>query len=140
MPFVLLRPTVQVSDCIGDASSRAIERAAHQLELRDQPVVAFQELITFLGELFVEFFELVDPALQARDVAFERVHGVLIFSVLAPQLGIVFKDFHQIVVITLQFLWHAGVPPSLFVPKKECGFLCVFFGAPSHCRRPHLQY
>ena len=51
--------------------ARTIERAAHQLELRDQPVVAFQELITFLGELFVEFFELVDPALQARDVAFK---------------------------------------------------------------------
>src|SRR6476660_649021 len=89
MSFVLLGPTAQVSDCIGGAGSRPIERAAHQLELRDQSVVAFQELITFLGELFVEFFELVDPALQARDVAFERVHGVLIFTVLAPQLGIV---------------------------------------------------
>ena len=77
----------RVSDRIGDAGARAIERAAHQLELRDQSVVAFQELITFLGELFVEFFELVDPALQARDVTFERMHRVLIFSVLAPQLG-----------------------------------------------------
>jgi hypothetical protein len=36
--------------------ARALKRAAHQLELRDQSVVAFQELITFLGELFVEFF------------------------------------------------------------------------------------
>jgi hypothetical protein len=76
--------------------------------------------------LFVEFFELVDPALQARDVAFERVHGVLIrFS----------SDRRHHFAISL-----ACGRPSLFVPKKECGFLCVFFGPPSHCRRPHLQY
>src|SRR5262245_44545200 len=81
--------------------------------------------IAFLSELFVEFFELVDPALQARDVAFEGVHGVLIFSVLAPQLGIVFKDFHQIVVITLQFLWHAGVPPCS-CQKRSANF-CAYF-------------
>ena len=83
MLFVLLGPTAQVSDCIGDAGACAVERAAHQLELRDQPVVAFQELIPFFGELFVVFFELVDPALQACDVAFERMHCVLIFGVLA---------------------------------------------------------
>ena len=70
-------------------------------------VVAFQELIAFLSETLVEFFELVDPASQASDFAFELVHGVLVFGVLAPQLGIVLlKDFHQIVVIALQFLWH----------------------------------
>jgi hypothetical protein len=45
--------------------------------------------------------------------------------VLAPQLGIVFKDFHQIVVITLQFLWH-GLPLPVRA-KKECGFLCLGF-------------
>jgi hypothetical protein len=38
---------------------------------------------------------------------------------LAPQLGIVFKDFHQIVVITLQFLWHGA---SLPVRAKGCDF------------------
>jgi hypothetical protein len=36
------------------------------LELRDQPAIAFQELIAFLCEALVEFFELVDPASQAR--------------------------------------------------------------------------
>ena len=72
MVVVFLGPTAQVSDRVGDAGVRPIKRAAHQLELRDQSVVAFQELITFLGELFVEFFELVHPALQARDVAFPR--------------------------------------------------------------------
>ena len=45
------------------------------------------------------------PASEASDFAFELVHGVLIFGVLAPQLGIVLlKDFHQIVVIASQFL------------------------------------
>src|SRR4029077_15689518 len=95
-----------------------------------QSVVAFQELITFLGELFVEFFELVDPALQARDVAFERVHGVLIFSVQAPQLGIVFKDLHQIVVITLQFLWHGGVPPCSCQKELRISVLMFLFLRP----------
>ena len=45
--FLSGRP--RVSDCIGDAGARPIERAAHQLELRDQPIVSFQELITFLA-------------------------------------------------------------------------------------------
>ena len=56
------------SDCIGDAGARPIERAAHQLELRDQPIVSFQELITFLSELFVKFFKLVDPGWLLREL------------------------------------------------------------------------
>jgi len=68
MLFVLLGPTAQVSDCIGDAGARPIERAAHQLELRDQPIVSFQELITFLSELFVKFFKLVDPGWLLREL------------------------------------------------------------------------
>jgi hypothetical protein len=54
------------------------------------------------------------------------MHGVLIFTVLAPQLGIVFKDFHRIVVITFQFLWHWG-RPSLFVPKTSADFCVLVF-------------
>ena len=85
---MLLGPTAQVSDCIADAGARPIERAAHQLELRDQSVVAFQELITFLGELFIEFFELVDPALQARDVAFERSSSLCNFFGMGASLPV----------------------------------------------------
>ena len=100
--------------------ARPIERAARQLELGDQSVVAFQELITFLGELFVEFFELVDPALQARDVAFERVHGVIVFCVLAPQ-RIVFEDFIRSWSSLCNFF---GMGVSLPVRAKGVRFLC----------------
>jgi hypothetical protein len=54
------------------------------------------------------------------------VHGVLVFGVLAPQLGIVLlKDFHQIVVIALQFLQHRA---SLAVELTTDGTrsVCVF--------------
>jgi len=68
MLFVPLGLTAQVSDCISDAGARPIERAAHQLELRDQPIVSFQELITFLSELFVKFFKLVDPGWLLREL------------------------------------------------------------------------
>jgi hypothetical protein len=44
--------------------------------------------------------------LAAGDFAFELVHGVLIFGMLSPQLGIVLKDFHQVVIIASQFIWH----------------------------------
>jgi hypothetical protein len=104
--LVPFRPAPQQSNRVADAGA-TIAAAADQLELRDQPVIAFQELIAFFGESLVEFFELVDPAFQASDFAFELVHGVCVFGVLAPQLGIaLLKDFYQIVVIALQFLWH----------------------------------
>jgi hypothetical protein len=97
---LLFQPAPQESNRVADAGARTIDAATDHLELRDQPVIAFQELIAFLGESLVEFFELIDPALQASDFALELVHGVLIFGVLAPQLGIVLlKDFHQIVAI-----------------------------------------
>jgi hypothetical protein len=53
--------------------ARTINAAADQLKLCDQPVIAFQELIAFLGESLVEVFELVNPASQVSDFTFELV-------------------------------------------------------------------
>ena len=119
--LMLFRPASQESNRVADAGARTIDAATDQLELRDQPVIAFQELIAFLGELLVEFFELVDPALQASDVAFERVHGVLIFRVLAPQLGIVLLKISIRSSSSLCNFFGMG-RPSLFVPKKGVMF------------------
>src|SRR5262249_59664618 len=95
--------------------------STNQLNWRDQPVIAFQELIAFLVKSLVEFFELVDLALQASDFTFELVHSVLVFGVLAPQLGIVLlKDFHQIVIIASQILRHRA---SLAVRADNGGSL-----------------
>ena len=75
--LVLFWPAPQESNRVADAGARTIDAATDKLKLRDQPVIAFQELIAFLGESLVEFFELVDPASEASDLAFELVNGVL---------------------------------------------------------------
>ena len=71
MRLVLFRLASQESNRVTAAGARTIDAASDQLELCDQPVIAFQELIAFLGKSLVEFFELVDPTLQASDFAFE---------------------------------------------------------------------
>ena len=52
--LVLFRPAPQESNRVTDAGAHTIDAAADQFELRDQPVIAFQELIVFLGEPFIE--------------------------------------------------------------------------------------
>ena len=127
MPFVLLGPLRQHPIPLV-MPARRDQTAAHQLELRDQSVEAFQELITFLGELFVEFFELVYLALQARDVDFS-VCRCIIFSVLAPSSYSV-QYFSSDRRHHFAILWIWGL--SLFVPKKSAPFLrlCFRFSVP----------
>ena len=45
--LVLFRPAPQESNRVADAGARTIDAATDQLELRDQPVIALQELIAF---------------------------------------------------------------------------------------------
>jgi hypothetical protein len=69
--LVIFRPAPQDSNRVADVGARTVDAAADQLELGDQPVISFQELIAFLGESLVEYFELVDPTSQADDFTFD---------------------------------------------------------------------